>query len=86
MDDAQVFTELRQLLFFDRVSDAGSVADAEDVVQESDVQFQRAQDAGTDIESAKAYLATTTPALPSTSFARPAHGASVTSVRGCPNR
>ena len=50
------------------------------------MQFQRAQDAGTDIESAKAYLATTTPALPSTSFARPAHGASVTSVRGCPNR
>jgi RNA polymerase sigma-70 factor (ECF subfamily) len=63
MDAAQVFTQLRPLLFSIAYRMLGSVADAEDVVQESYVRFQRAQDAGTDIESAKAYLATTTTRL-----------------------
>jgi RNA polymerase sigma-70 factor, ECF subfamily len=63
MDAAQAFTELRPLLFSIAYRMLGSVADAEDVVQEAYVRFQRAQDAGTDIESAKAYLATTTTRL-----------------------
>jgi RNA polymerase sigma-70 factor (ECF subfamily) len=41
----------------------GSVADAEDVVQEVYVRFQRAVESGTDIDSPKAYLTTTTTRL-----------------------
>jgi RNA polymerase sigma-70 factor (ECF subfamily) len=48
---------LRQLIFSISYRMLGSVADAEDVVQESFLRFTRAQAQGTAIESAKAYLA-----------------------------
>jgi RNA polymerase sigma-70 factor, ECF subfamily len=48
---------LRQLIFSISYRMLGSVADAEDVVQESFLRFHRAQAEGTVIESEKAYLA-----------------------------
>ena len=48
---------LRKLIFSIAYRMLGSVADAEDVVQESFLRFHRAQTEGTAIESAKAYLA-----------------------------
>ena len=49
--------KLRQLIFSISYRMLGSVADAEDVVQESLLRFHRAQAEGTVIESDKAYLA-----------------------------
>src|ERR1700750_2945476 len=54
---------LRQLMFSISYRMLGSVADAEDVVQESFLRFHRAQAEGTAIESAKAYLASIAPRL-----------------------
>src|SRR6185295_7065543 len=48
--------KLRRLTFSIAYRMLGSVADAEDVVQESFLRFHRAQTGGTAIESAKAYL------------------------------
>jgi RNA polymerase sigma-70 factor (ECF subfamily) len=49
---------LRPLLFSVAYRMLGSVSDAEDVVQESYVRYQRALDEGAEIGSAKAYLST----------------------------
>jgi RNA polymerase sigma-70 factor (ECF subfamily) len=48
---------LRRLMFSIAYRMLGSVADAEDVVQESFLRFHRAQAEGTVVESAKSYLA-----------------------------
>ena len=50
-------TSPRGLIFSIAYRMLGSVADAEDIVQESLLRFHRAQAAGTAIESAKSYLA-----------------------------
>ena len=50
-------TELRPLLFSIAYRMLGSVAEAEDVVQESFLRFHRAQEAGLAIETPKAWLA-----------------------------
>ena len=63
MDTAEVFEELRPLLFSIAYRMLGSVAEAEDIVQETFVRFQRAVEDGTEIESPKAYLAATTTRL-----------------------
>jgi RNA polymerase sigma-70 factor (ECF subfamily) len=56
-DTPQDLTSLRGLIFSIAYRMLGSVADAEDVVQESFLRFRRAEAAGTVIESAKSYLA-----------------------------
>jgi RNA polymerase sigma-70 factor, ECF subfamily len=53
---ADVFTELRPLLFSIAYRMLGSVSDAEDVVQEAYLRYHRAREEGTPIESEKAYL------------------------------
>src|SRR5262245_64495005 len=53
---AETFEELRPLLFSIAYRMLGSVAEAEDVVQETFVRYQRAIEDGTEIESPKAYL------------------------------
>jgi RNA polymerase sigma-70 factor (ECF subfamily) len=56
---ADAFTRLRPLLFSIAYRMLGSVSEAEDVVQESFLRFQRALDEGTRIDSPKAYLSAT---------------------------
>src|SRR5438093_9372170 len=53
-----LFEEHRRLLFSIAYRMLGSVADAEDVLQESFLRWQEAIEAGTTIESPGAYLAT----------------------------
>ena len=53
----QDLASLRGLIFSIAYRMLGSVADAEDIVQESFLRFHRAQAAGTAIESTKSYLA-----------------------------
>ena len=55
-DTAQAFEELRPLLFSIAYRMLGSVAEAEDIVQETFLRYQRAIEDGTEIESPKAYL------------------------------
>ena len=62
-ETADVFEELRPLLFSIAYRMLGSVAEAEDVVQDSFLRFERALEEGTEIESPKAYLAATTTRL-----------------------
>jgi RNA polymerase sigma-70 factor, ECF subfamily len=59
MNTADVFEELRPLLFSIAYRMLGSVAEAEDVVQEAFLRFHRALEDGTEIESPKAYLSAT---------------------------
>lgn len=54
---ARAYTELRPLLFSIAYRMLGSVSDAEDVVQESFVRYQRALDDGVVVDSKKSYLA-----------------------------
>jgi len=58
MDAATVFTEERPKLFGVAYRMLGSVADAEDVIQETFLRWQEVADAGTAIESPSAYLTT----------------------------
>jgi RNA polymerase sigma-70 factor (ECF subfamily) len=58
-DTAHVFEDLRPLLFSIAYRMLGSVAEAEDVVQETFVRYHRALDDGTEIQSPKAYLSAT---------------------------
>jgi RNA polymerase sigma-70 factor, ECF subfamily len=58
-ETADVFEELRPLLFSIAYRMLGSVAEAEDVVQDAFLRFQRAVEDGTEIESPKAYLSAT---------------------------
>jgi RNA polymerase sigma-70 factor, ECF subfamily len=56
---AEEFEELRPLLFSIAYRMVSSVAEAEDIVQETFVRYQRAIEDGTRIESPKAYLSAT---------------------------
>ena len=60
---ADVFTELRPLLFSIAYRMLGSVSDAEDVVQDAYLRYHRAVQDGTEIESPKAYLSAITTRL-----------------------
>jgi RNA polymerase sigma-70 factor, ECF subfamily len=53
---AEAYADFRPLLFSIAYRMLGSVAEAEDIVQESFLRYQRALEDGTPIESAKAYL------------------------------
>lgn len=63
MNTAEIFEELRPLLFSIAYRMLGSVAEAEDVVQDAFLRFHRALAEGTEIESPKAYLSATTTRL-----------------------
>jgi RNA polymerase sigma-70 factor, ECF subfamily len=58
-DTADVFEDLRPLLFSIAYRMLGSVAEAEDIVQETFVRYHRALEDGTEVESPKAYLSAT---------------------------
>jgi RNA polymerase sigma-70 factor (ECF subfamily) len=53
---AEAYEDLRPLLFSIAYRMLGSVAEAEDIVQEAFLQYQRALDGDADVESPKAYL------------------------------
>src|SRR5262249_44629349 len=59
MESSEVFTSLRPLLFSIAYRMLGSVAEAEDIVQDSYLRYRRALDEGVAITSAKAYLSAT---------------------------
>jgi RNA polymerase sigma-70 factor (ECF subfamily) len=59
----EVHAELRPLLFSIAYRMLGSVAEAEDVVQEAFLRWHRALEGGTEVESPKAYLAAVTTRL-----------------------
>lgn len=63
LDMADVFTELRPLLFSIAYRMLSSVSDAEDVVQEAYLRYHRALADGTEVESPKSYLAAVTTRL-----------------------
>jgi RNA polymerase sigma-70 factor, ECF subfamily len=64
IDDAgEIHAELRPLLFSIAYRMLGSVSEAEDVVQEAYLRWHRALRAGTEVDSAKAYLAAVTTRL-----------------------
>jgi RNA polymerase sigma-70 factor (ECF subfamily) len=59
MEPGEVFTSLQPLLFSIAYRMLGSVAEAEDIVQDTYLRYQRALDEGVDITSPKAYLSAT---------------------------
>lgn len=63
MDDEELYREVRPLLFAIAYRMVASASDAEDIVQEAFVRFDRARRSGTVIEVAKAYLVSTTTRL-----------------------
>jgi RNA polymerase sigma-70 factor (ECF subfamily) len=64
MDDTgEIYQELRPLLFSIAYRMLGSVAEAEDVVQDAFLRWHRARASGTEVSSPKAYLATVTTRL-----------------------
>ena len=56
---AELYAQYRPLLFAIAYRMLGTVTEAEDVVQDAFVRYQRAIGAGTDVENPKAYLTTT---------------------------
>lgn len=60
---ALVYQDLRPLLFSIAYRMLGTVSDAEDIVQEAFVRYQRALDEGVVVESTKAYLSAVTTRL-----------------------
>lgn len=63
MDDEELYRDLRSLLFSIAYRMVASATDAEDIVQEAFMRFDRARKSGTDIEVPKAYLISTTTRL-----------------------
>jgi RNA polymerase sigma-70 factor (ECF subfamily) len=63
MDEADAYQELRPPLFAIAYRMVGSVSEAEDLVQEAFLRFHRAVASGTEVDSAKAWLATVTTRL-----------------------
>ena len=60
---AETYADLRPLLFSIAYRMLGSVAEAEDVVQDAFVRYQRALEQGGEVESPKAYLSAVTTRL-----------------------
>jgi RNA polymerase sigma-70 factor (ECF subfamily) len=63
MSDAAVFEELRPLLFSIAYRMLGSVAEAEDIVQEAFLRYHRAVSEGSTVDSPRAFLSTVTTRL-----------------------
>jgi RNA polymerase sigma-70 factor (ECF subfamily) len=61
--EAEVYRELRPLMFAIAYRMLGSVADAEDTTQEAFLRYHRARSGGTDIESPRAFLSAVTTRL-----------------------
>jgi DNA-directed RNA polymerase specialized sigma24 family protein len=59
MSDSERFLEHRSLLFAIAYRMLGSVADAEDAIQETYLRWRRATESGEEIRSPKAWLTTT---------------------------
>lgn len=59
MATAELYAELRPLLFSIAYRMLGTVSEAEDVVQDAFLRFHRARTAGTEVDNPKAYLTTT---------------------------
>jgi RNA polymerase sigma-70 factor (ECF subfamily) len=63
METAEVFEELRPLLFSIAYRMLGGVSEAEDIVQDAFLRFHRAREEGAVVDSPKGYLTTTTTRL-----------------------
>ena len=63
MEDEELYRDLRPLLFAIAYRMVASASDAEDIVQEAFVRFDRARRSGTVIDAPKAYLVSTTTRL-----------------------
>src|SRR5215212_8673507 len=80
----EAFDRHRQLLFSIAYRMLGSVADAEDVMQESYLRWRRASER--EVRSPKAYLSTVVTRLCLANVRTDGRDASATSGRGCPSR